>query len=388
MGEKQQHKDHFIIGLTGNIGTGKSLVRKMLQHLGAYAVDADILTHQALNPGSPAHDKVVNRFGSSILDNGKWIDRSLLARIVFEDQKALSDLEGILHPLVTAAFKKLVSRARLPIIAIEAIKLLNSELVGMCDSIWVVEAQDQVIIDRLAMHRGMDQAQIMKRLSHQSPAEEKRKLANVVIDNSLDVLKTWCQVEAAWEQMIELDMAFSKHVGATSSLFSSLDHAPVTPSSEEFQRISSLLDEGLSSGSISWLSGSKSVSRDGVSIDIALLICSYFLFAPSFTSSEEDLTIWDLTQFECSLVGCASSSSDIVEGHFKTLIASIEQFGQLHMVNHIKIPLKAILKERQSFLEENGFILASPNDHAVPQWNKAGYNLYMKQVSDAFGLFI
>ena len=140
MGETTAHQDRFIIGLTGNIGTGKSLVRKMIQHFGAYGIDADILTHEALKPDGPAKEQIVHRFGSSILDSQAAVDRVKLARIVFNDEKALVELENILHPFVSIAARNMIKRARLPIIIIEAIKLLDSDLADMCDSIWVVDA--------------------------------------------------------------------------------------------------------------------------------------------------------------------------------------------------------------------------------------------------------
>lgn len=127
MSEITPHQDHFIIGLTGNIGTGKSLVQKMLQHLGAYGIDADILTHEALKPNGPAQERIVDHFGASILDARGAVDRAKLAHIVFSNEKALVYLENILHPLVSTATANMIQRARLPIIIIEAIKLLESD---------------------------------------------------------------------------------------------------------------------------------------------------------------------------------------------------------------------------------------------------------------------
>jgi dephospho-CoA kinase len=153
MGEINPHQDRFIIGLTGNIGTGKSLVRKMLQHLGAYGIDADILAHEALKSNSPAHERIIRYFGASILDTHGTVDRAKLAHIVFTDEKALVELENILHPLVSIAVANIIQYARLPIIIIEAIKLLESDLAGICDSIWVVDSREQVIFDRLSYAR-------------------------------------------------------------------------------------------------------------------------------------------------------------------------------------------------------------------------------------------
>src|SRR3712207_2280356 len=90
----------YVIGLTGNIATGKSVVRKMLEHLGAFGIDADALSHQAIARGGPAHAAVVEMFGKWLLDAEGQINRAKLARIVFSDPEALARLESIIHPIV------------------------------------------------------------------------------------------------------------------------------------------------------------------------------------------------------------------------------------------------------------------------------------------------
>ena len=118
----------YVIGLTGNIATGKSVVRKMLEHLGAYGIDADALAHRAMALGSPGYQPVVEMFGKWILGADGQIDRNRLARIVFSDADALAQLENIIHPLVSQAVDVLVRRTRHSVIAIEAIKLLEIKL--------------------------------------------------------------------------------------------------------------------------------------------------------------------------------------------------------------------------------------------------------------------
>ena len=93
-------KKKFIIGLTGNIATGKSVVRKMLEHLGAYGIDADALSHRAISKGAPGYQPVVDEFGKYILDSEGSIDRGKLAKLVFSDTEALAKLEAIIHPFV------------------------------------------------------------------------------------------------------------------------------------------------------------------------------------------------------------------------------------------------------------------------------------------------
>ena len=93
----------YVIGLTGNIATGKSVVRQMLQHLGAYTIDADGLSHQAMQPGAPAYKPVVEKFGMFVLGEDKRINRQALANVVFSNPAALAQLEAITHPIIHQA---------------------------------------------------------------------------------------------------------------------------------------------------------------------------------------------------------------------------------------------------------------------------------------------
>ncbi len=115
----------FVIGLTGNIATGKSVVRKMLEHLGAYGIDADALANRAIAKGSPAYQPVLETFGRWILGADEQIDRTKLGRLVFSDPDALQSLEAIVHPMVRQAIDILVRRAKHNIVVIEAIKLIE-----------------------------------------------------------------------------------------------------------------------------------------------------------------------------------------------------------------------------------------------------------------------
>ncbi len=139
----------YIIGLTGNIATGKSVVRRMLEHLGAYTIDADALSHRAIAKGAPGYQPVIEKFGKWIVDKDGEINRSKLGNVVFRDSAALAELEDIIHPLVGQAITVLVKRASQPVVVIEAIKLLEGELRKACDSIWVTYAPEEVQIERL-----------------------------------------------------------------------------------------------------------------------------------------------------------------------------------------------------------------------------------------------
>ncbi len=191
----------YVIGLTGNIGAGKSVVRRMLEHLGAYGIDADTLAHRVIAKGAPGYKPVVEMFGSWILDQSGEIDRKKLAKIVFADSDALIRLEKITHPFVFQAIDFMIKRSSQAIIVIEAIKLLETDLHKSCDSIWVVTAPPQVQISRLMRSRNMSEAEARQRLAVQSPQEKKVAAASVVIQNHSTYEETWKQVTSAWQKI-------------------------------------------------------------------------------------------------------------------------------------------------------------------------------------------
>jgi dephospho-CoA kinase len=194
--------DKFVIGLTGNIATGKSVVRKMLEHLGAYGIDADALAHRAIAQGSPGYRPVVETFGKWILTADGQIDRARLARIVFSDEEALAQLENIVHPLVAQAVDLLVRRSKHKVIVIEAIKLLESSLRSRCDTIWVTTASYDTQLTRLTQKRGVTDATARQRIAAQAPQEEKIAAADVVIHNDRSFDDTWQQVVAVWQKQV------------------------------------------------------------------------------------------------------------------------------------------------------------------------------------------
>ncbi|MFO3796801.1 MAG: dephospho-CoA kinase [Anaerolineales bacterium] len=189
----------YVIGLTGNIATGKSVVRRMLEHLGAYTIDADTLAHRAIVKGAPGYQAVVETFGKWILDSNGEIDRERLGRLVFSDPEALKKLEAIIHPLVFQAIDTLVRRASQPIIVIEAIKLLETELRHACDAIWVIHAPEDIQLERLMRKREMSRKDALQRIKAQPPQEEKIAQAHVAIQNRGSYEDLWKEVSRQWQ---------------------------------------------------------------------------------------------------------------------------------------------------------------------------------------------
>src|SRR3990172_4566988 len=169
----------YVIGLTGNIGTGKSVVRRMLEHLGAYGIDADALAQRTYARGAPGYKPVIDQFGKWIVNHDGEIDRSRLGRLVFSDPQALAVLEGIVHPLVDQAIDFLVKRSTQNVIVIEAIKLLEAGLDKKCDSIWVAYAPKDVQLARLTVRRRMTKADAFQRIEAQPPQEMKAEAAKI-----------------------------------------------------------------------------------------------------------------------------------------------------------------------------------------------------------------
>ena len=192
----------YVIGITGNIATGKSVVRKMLEHLGAYSIDADALGHRAISKGSPGYKPVVDLFGQWILGPDGQIDRARLGRVAFTDPQAMERLEKIVHPLVLQAIDYLARRASQTVVAIEAIKLIESQIDKNCDAVWVSYAPTEIQVARLMQARRMDEIEARQRVRAQAPQDSKLASANVVIKTAGTFEDTWQQVMSAWQRTI------------------------------------------------------------------------------------------------------------------------------------------------------------------------------------------
>lgn len=203
----------YVIGLTGNIATGKSVVRRMLEHLGAYTIDADALAHRVIAKGAPGYQPVLDKFGTWLLEPDGQINRSKLGRLVFADGQALAQLEDIIHPYVGQAVDLLAQRARQSVVVIEAIKLLESELRNRCDGIWVTDAPQEVQVERLMRKREMSREEALQRVHSQSAQKEKLAAAKVIINNTGSYDELWKQVTEAWKKI-----APSQEIGPTTEV--------------------------------------------------------------------------------------------------------------------------------------------------------------------------
>jgi len=207
----------YVIGLTGNIATGKSVVSGMLEHLGARAIDADALAHELMEKGTPVWQAVVQEFGPSaalrrgsgqgsghgqgILSREGSINRKKLGSIVFADEAALRRLEAIVHPAVIARTEELIESSQEPVVVVEAIKLIEAGMHRTCDALWVVTCSKEQQLARLVKQRDSTEEEARQRIEAQPPQEAKLALADVVIDNSSSLNDTWRQVKREWDKI-------------------------------------------------------------------------------------------------------------------------------------------------------------------------------------------
>ena len=193
----------LVIGLTGNLGTGKTTVCEMLAELGAVVIDADKLGHELFQSHSHAYEEVVAAFGKSILNLDQAIDRNKLGQLVFDNATALSRLNQIMHPKIYEITRERIEQYRkqgTEVVVLEAALLIEADWPSLVDKIWVTMAPEAEIVKRLKSQRGLDEGQILARLHSQMPSQEKVKQADVVVDTGcqLDELKT--EVTRLWQK--------------------------------------------------------------------------------------------------------------------------------------------------------------------------------------------
>ncbi|HET9775465.1 MAG TPA: dephospho-CoA kinase [Gemmatimonadaceae bacterium] len=194
----------LLIGLTGNIASGKSEVARMLGERGATVIDADVLSREAVEPDTQALKDIVKRWGKDILSPDGSLDRKALRRIVFADQNELDALNRIVHPGVTRLRDREIARARErgDAIVVCVIPLLfERNLVEEYDAIVLVDAPRPLRLERLVAARGLDETEAMNMIAAQMPAELKRARADYCIDNDGSIEDLERDVDALWSSL-------------------------------------------------------------------------------------------------------------------------------------------------------------------------------------------
>ena len=193
-----------VIGLSGGIASGKSLVSERLAELGAVVIDADKLGHESYLPGTDTYRAVIDAFGADIAGPGGEIDRKALGAKVFGDPEARRHLEQIVWPAIRRLAVERIEAQReqgAPVVVLEAAVLIEAEWFDLVDEVWIVEASPDVARARLMERNGLTPAQAQARLQAQLTNEKRRPYASLVIENngSLDELRK--TVEDAWSKL-------------------------------------------------------------------------------------------------------------------------------------------------------------------------------------------
>ncbi len=195
-----------VIGLTGGIGAGKSLVAEVLGGLGARVIDADKVGHEVYAPGTEGFRAVVEAFGTEVVGGDGQIDRARLGEKVFGNAAELQKLTAIVHPLIRQMVDDRITAARqdpeVRVVVLEAAILLDSGWDAVTDEVWVVVADRSTIRQRLAEARGLSESEVDARAAKQMSDEERRSRADVLVQNfgTPDELRS--EVERLWRQRI------------------------------------------------------------------------------------------------------------------------------------------------------------------------------------------
>ena len=196
----------FLVGLTGNIGSGKSTVAQLLSERGATIIDADVLARRAVEQGTTAYKRIVETWGTSIVGPDGNIDRAALRRTVFSDPQQLEQLNAIVHPEVERMRSDLVSQARARgdrLVVCDVPLLFERKMTDDFDRIVLVDAPRPVRLERLVRERGLRETEAMDMIVAQMPAELKRARADLVIDNEGSLTQLDRRVNDVWSSLLQ-----------------------------------------------------------------------------------------------------------------------------------------------------------------------------------------
>ncbi len=193
----------LMVGLTGAIGSGKSLVSSRLAALGAVVIDADLIARAVVEPGEPALDEIVERFGDRVLKSDGTLDRQELSRIVFADSDELEALNVIVHPRIAAKSAALTKTAPEDSVVVYDVPLLvENDLASRYDIVVVVDSPDELRLNRLMQMRGMTEADARARMDVQANREERLLAADFVIKNDGSLGRLNAQIDSVWNDLV------------------------------------------------------------------------------------------------------------------------------------------------------------------------------------------
>lgn len=194
------------VGLTGNIASGKSSVARVWQRLGAHVIEADLLAREAVAPGSPGLRRVVEVFGPDVIDSEGRLDRAALREIVFRDPEARARLEAITHPEIARLREEEEARlaaAGVDLVVNDVPLLFEVGMEDAFDVIVLVDAPEEVRLERLVRDRGLSEAEARRMIEAQMPSDLKRPKSDIVIENTGSLQELEARAEEVWQRLRE-----------------------------------------------------------------------------------------------------------------------------------------------------------------------------------------
>ena len=192
----------FVLGVTGNIASGKSTVVRRLEELGATGIDADLVYRELVGRGQPLLRRLADHFGASIIAEDGSLDRPALGKIVFSDPQKLRELDELTHPAVIDEIDRRVAAIDAGVVVIDAVKLIESGHADHCNQVWVVTVDTDVQMTRLMNRNRLPALEARRRIEAQPPMAPKLARADRVIDNSGTLEETMAQVDAGWREIM------------------------------------------------------------------------------------------------------------------------------------------------------------------------------------------
>ncbi|NKI41307.1 dephospho-CoA kinase [Streptomyces physcomitrii] len=190
------------VGLTGGIGAGKSEVSRLLVGHGAVLIDSDRIAREVVAPGTPGLAAVTEAFGTEVLAADGSLDRARLGGIVFADPEKLAALNAIVHPLVGARSAELQRAAGADAVVVHDVPLLTENgLAPLYDLVVVVDASPETQLERLVALRGMSEEDARARMAAQATREQRREIADLVVDNDGELPALRARVEEVWAEL-------------------------------------------------------------------------------------------------------------------------------------------------------------------------------------------
>lgn len=195
-----------VIGLTGNIASGKSVVASMLEDLGAKVIDADYIARKVVEPNQAAWKEIVQSFGKNILNPDNSINRKELGEIIFNDNEKRKMLNDITHPKIIQRVREAVETYKnenVKVVIIEAALIVEKGgLKDLIEKLIVVTSDEASQIERLTKRNNLSKEEALSRINSQMPTLEKAQYADYIIDNSGTTDKTQDQVKSIWKEIV------------------------------------------------------------------------------------------------------------------------------------------------------------------------------------------